>query len=98
MTHRLIDKYEFKPGDMLIDQITGQRGILISRHRMIGDMYNPSPLFVWKVSWFDSDTGTVPGIIDKASGGGGGGKTKGEITDKSKIKPSAGWSHYGGIK
>ena len=57
MAQRLIDKYEFKPGDMIIDTITGQRGILISRHRMIGDMYNPSPLFVWKVSWFDSETG-----------------------------------------
>jgi hypothetical protein len=57
MTHRLIDKYNFTSGDMIIDTITGQRGILISRHRMIGDMYNPSPLFVWRISWFDSETG-----------------------------------------
>ena len=57
MTQRLIDKYTFTPGDMIIDTITGQRGILISRHRMIGDMYNPSPLYIWKISWFDAVDG-----------------------------------------
>ena len=51
-TRRLIDKYHFKSGDMIIDAVTGERGILISRYRMIGDMYNPSPLFVWQIVWF----------------------------------------------
>jgi len=37
---------------MIIDAVTGERGILVSRHRMIGDMYNPSPLFVWRIVWF----------------------------------------------
>lgn len=49
---RLIDKYSFSPGDMIIDAVSGERGILISRNRMIGDMYNPSPLFVWRIAWF----------------------------------------------
>ena len=49
---RLIDKYHFAPGDMVIDAISGERGILLSRRRMIGDMYNPSPLFVWEIVWF----------------------------------------------
>ena len=51
-TRRLVDKYRFSPGDMIIDSVSGERGILISRKRMIGDMYNPSPLFVWKIAWF----------------------------------------------
>ena len=49
---RLVDKYRFAPGDMIIDAVSGERGILISRKRMIADMYNPSPLFVWKIAWF----------------------------------------------
>ena len=49
---RLIDKYRFAAGDMVIDALTGERGILISRKRMIGDMYSPSPLFVWEIVWF----------------------------------------------
>ena len=49
---RMIDKYRFTPGDMIIDSVSGERGILISRKRMIGDMYNHSPLFVWNIAWF----------------------------------------------
>lgn len=49
---RMIDKYDFKSGDMIIDAVSAERGILISRHRMNGDMYNPSPLFVWRIAWF----------------------------------------------
>ena len=51
-SRRLIEKYQFKSGDMVIDSVTGERGILVSRKRMIGDIYNPSPLFVWKIAWF----------------------------------------------
>jgi hypothetical protein len=51
-SQRLIDKYKFTAGDMIIDAVSGERGILISRKRMIGDMYNPSPLFVWEIAWF----------------------------------------------
>ena len=53
-TRRLVDKYRFSPGDMIIDSVSGERGILISRKRMIGDMYNPSPLFVWKIASYGS--------------------------------------------
>ena len=49
---RLIDKYQFRSGDMVIDSVSGERGILVSRKRMLGDMYNPSPLFVWHIVWF----------------------------------------------
>ena len=52
---RLIEKYKFRSGDMIIDSVTGERGILISRSRMIGDMYQPSPLFVWLITWFPAD-------------------------------------------
>lgn len=55
MTDRLIDKYAFSSGDMVIDQVSGERGILISRKRMISDMYRPSPLFVWRIMWFPSE-------------------------------------------
>ncbi len=48
----MIDKYSFSSGDMVIDTVSGERGILLSRRRMIGDMYNPSPLFVWEIAWF----------------------------------------------
>jgi hypothetical protein len=51
-TRRLLDKYKFTAGDMIIDAVSGERGILISRHQMIADIYNPSPLFVWKIAWF----------------------------------------------
>ena len=52
---RLIEKYKFRSGDMIIDSVTGERGILISRSRMFGDMYQPSPLFVWLITWFPAD-------------------------------------------
>ena len=62
-TRRLIDKYHFSPGDMVIDSVTGERGILVSRKRMIGDMYNPSPLFVWAIVWFPpNDTKSLASI------------------------------------
>ena len=51
-SRRLVDKFAFAPGDMIIDAVSGERGILVSRHRMISDMYNPSPLFVWRIAWF----------------------------------------------
>jgi hypothetical protein len=55
MQPRLIEKYNFRAGDMVIDSVTGERGILISRKRMIGDMYQPSPLYVWMIRWFPCD-------------------------------------------
>ncbi len=54
-SRRLVEKYKFRSGDMIIDAVTGERGILISRHRMIGDMYRPSPLFIWRIIWFPAD-------------------------------------------
>ena len=50
----LRDKYSFSPGDMVIDTATGDRGILISKHRMLSDMYRPSPLFIWRILWFSA--------------------------------------------
>jgi len=55
MVDRLVDKYSFCAGDMVIDSVSGERGILISRHRMISDMYHPSPLFVWRIMWFPAE-------------------------------------------
>ena len=76
-----------KGGKDLVKSLTGQ-----------GDKVSDLVTTVGNVGyWFDEETGTVPGIIDQVSGGGGG-KTKSKKTDTSKIKPSAGWSHYGGVK
>lgn len=54
----LCDKYSFSPGDMVIDIATGDRGILISKHRMLSDIYHPSPLFVWRILWFSAARST----------------------------------------
>lgn len=54
----LCDKYSFSPGDMVIDISTGDRGILISKHRMLSDIYHPSPLFVWRILWFSAARST----------------------------------------
>ena len=53
--NKLVDKYSFSAGDMVIDSITGERGILLSRHRMLSDMYHPSPLFIWYIMWFPAE-------------------------------------------
>ncbi len=55
MVDRLVEKYTFCSGDMVIDSITGDRGILLSRHRMLSDMYHPSPLFIWRIMWFPTE-------------------------------------------
>ena len=55
MVDRLVEKYAFCSGDMVIDSVTGDRGILLSRHRMLSDMYHPSPLFVWRIMWFPTE-------------------------------------------
>ena len=58
MDDPLCDKYSFSPGDMVIDIATGDRGILISKHRMLSDIYHPSPLFVWRILWFSAARST----------------------------------------
>ena len=58
MDDPLCDKYSFSPGDMVIDIATGDRGILISKHRMLSDIYQPSPLFVWRILWFSAARST----------------------------------------
>ena len=55
MVDKLVDKYSFSAGDMVIDSVTGERGILLSRNRMLSDMYHPSPLFVWHIMWFPAE-------------------------------------------
>ena len=53
---KLVDKYSFSAGDMVIDSVTRERGILLSRHRMLSDMYHPSPLYIWRIMWFPAES------------------------------------------
>lgn len=59
----MVDKYNFRAGDMIIDSVSGVLGILLKRRRMLSDIYNPSPLFIWEIAWFPPiDPTTIPSI------------------------------------